>query len=102
MLCSPGSLIIIKLIEIFLFLLIHHFYRAVCGIRKNTLIINLPGSKKASQECFEAIVISLPHAVALLRNDSQSVDKVHIGMQGAGDVSPENYLPIPMESKVII
>ena len=64
----------------------------------------MPGSKKASQECFEAIVMSIPHAVGVLRNNNQLVEQVHKGLQGAGDdvSSPENYLPIPMESKVII
>ncbi len=43
--------------------------RAVCGIRKQTLIINLPGSEKASLENFEFVASVLPHAVQLLKND---------------------------------
>jgi molybdopterin adenylyltransferase len=40
--------------------------RAVAGIRKNTLIINLPGSPKAARECLEMILHVLPHAVKML------------------------------------
>jgi molybdenum cofactor synthesis domain-containing protein len=46
--------------------------RAVCGIRKRTLIINLPGSPKAVKENLETIAPVLPHAVELLRNDPGS------------------------------
>ncbi|KAK7871422.1 hypothetical protein R5R35_006122 [Gryllus longicercus] len=42
--------------------------RAVCGLRGGSLIINLPGSTKGSQECFEAVAMAVPHAVALARN----------------------------------
>ena len=47
--------------------------RAVAGIRKNTLIINLPGSPEAVRECLKAILPALPHAIEVLRgqvNDS--------------------------------
>jgi molybdopterin adenylyltransferase len=37
--------------------------RAVSGIRKKTLIINMPGSPKAVKECLEAISPALPHAI---------------------------------------
>ncbi|XP_062502428.1 gephyrin-like [Corticium candelabrum] len=40
--------------------------RPVAGIRNNTLIINFPGSKKASQECLLFVIPSLPHAMDLL------------------------------------
>ncbi len=41
--------------------------RAVSGIRKCTLIINLPGSEKGARESLEAIMETLPHAVEILR-----------------------------------
>lgn len=40
--------------------------RAVAGIRKSTLIINLPGSRKAVRECLDAIMDSLPHGLEIL------------------------------------
>ncbi len=44
--------------------------RAVSGIRKRTLIINLPGSPKAVRECLEVIMPALPHAVETLRGEA--------------------------------
>jgi len=41
--------------------------RGVSGMRKNTLIVNLPGSPKAVRECLEIILKILPHAVAMMR-----------------------------------
>lgn len=43
--------------------------RAVCGIRRQTLLVNLPGSPKAAVENLEIILPVLPHAVQLLRQD---------------------------------
>ncbi len=40
--------------------------RGVCGIRGNTLIINLPGSPNGVRECFEVIKAVLPHALNLI------------------------------------
>uniref|UniRef100_A0A672S9H1 Gephyrin n=1 Tax=Sinocyclocheilus grahami TaxID=75366 RepID=A0A672S9H1_SINGR len=51
-------------------------YRPVCGIRGKTLIINLPGSKKGSQECFQFILPALPHAIDLLREAVVKVKEV--------------------------
>jgi molybdopterin adenylyltransferase len=51
--------------------------RQVAGIRRRTLVVNLPGSPKGAVECLEAIVPVLPHAVATLRGE-------------AGDAHPGN------------
>ena len=44
--------------------------RGVCGIRGRTLIINLPGSPRGVEECFEVIRPVLRHAVDLISGDS--------------------------------
>jgi len=41
--------------------------RAVAGVRKKTLIINMPGSPKAVRECLEIIVPAIPHAVEIMK-----------------------------------
>lgn len=41
--------------------------RAVCGLRKRTLIINLPGSVRGALENLEVVVPALGHAVEILR-----------------------------------
>jgi molybdopterin adenylyltransferase len=41
--------------------------RSVCGIRKRTLIINLPGSPKGAVENLSYVLPVLPHAVELLQ-----------------------------------
>ena len=44
--------------------------RAVVGIRKNSLIVNLPGSPQAVSENLNTILPSLPHAIAKIKGDS--------------------------------
>ncbi len=46
--------------------------RAVAGIRKHTLIINLPGSPKGALENLKVVLLVLPHAVQLLQEDPGS------------------------------
>lgn len=46
--------------------------RIVTGIRKKTLIINLPGSPKGAAENLQVIIPVLPHAVQLLNEDPAS------------------------------
>jgi molybdopterin adenylyltransferase len=46
--------------------------RAVAGIRKRALIVNLPGSPKGAVESLNVILPALPHAVELLRGDPGS------------------------------
>ena len=43
--------------------------RAVAGIRKQSLIINLPGSPKGAAENLRVILPVLPHAVELIREE---------------------------------
>ncbi len=45
--------------------------RGVCGIRGNTLIINLPGSPKAVEECFGVIRPVLHHAIDLILGNTK-------------------------------
>jgi molybdopterin adenylyltransferase len=43
--------------------------RSIAGIRRRTLIVNLPGSPKAAVENLEVILPVLPHAVLMIRDD---------------------------------
>jgi len=43
--------------------------RAVAGVRKNTLIVNLPGSPRAVRENLSVILPALPHAIAKIKGD---------------------------------
>lgn len=44
--------------------------RGVSVMRERTLIINMPGSPKAVQECFNVIVDTLPHAIAIMHGEA--------------------------------
>ena len=46
--------------------------RIVTGIRKKTLIVNLPGSPKGAVENLQVILPVIPHAIELLRDDPRS------------------------------
>lgn len=43
--------------------------RAVAGVRKRSLVINLPGSPKGVRECLGVISFALPHAVEILKGE---------------------------------
>jgi len=57
--------------------------RAVAGIRGRTLIINLPGSPKAVEECLDAILPALPHAIETLRGEARECASLR-NEEGAG------------------
>ncbi|KLU60118.1 molybdopterin adenylyltransferase [Peptococcaceae bacterium CEB3] len=44
--------------------------RAVSVLRKQTLIINMPGSPKAVRECWAAIAPALPHGIEILKGEA--------------------------------
>ena len=44
--------------------------RAAAGIRKRSLIVNLPGSEKAVRECLSFILPQLQHGIEILRGDT--------------------------------
>ncbi|MBQ7199063.1 MAG: molybdenum cofactor biosynthesis protein [Selenomonadaceae bacterium] len=46
--------------------------RAVSGIRKRSLIVNLPGSVKAVDECLNFVLPELKHGIEILRGDDSN------------------------------
>lgn len=52
--------------------------RAAAGLRKQTLIINLPGSRKAASECLEAVIKPIKHGVEVLLGESQDCATLHL------------------------
>lgn len=45
--------------------------RAVAGIRKETIILNLPGSPKGAKECLEFVLPELVHGVEILIGEAK-------------------------------
>jgi molybdenum cofactor synthesis domain-containing protein len=45
--------------------------RGLCGARKKTLILNLPGSPRGAAESLDAVIDLLPHALALLSGNTK-------------------------------
>ena len=46
--------------------------RAVAGIRKRSLIVNLPGSPKAVDECLNFVLPELKHGIEILRGEADA------------------------------
>jgi molybdenum cofactor synthesis domain-containing protein len=49
--------------------------RGISGIRKNTLIINLPGSPKGATENLEAVLSAIPHGIEILLGQASECAK---------------------------
>lgn len=49
--------------------------RAAAGLRKSTLIVNLPGSEKGARESLEAILPALGHGVEILKGTASECGK---------------------------
>ena len=45
--------------------------RSICGTRGSTLIINVPGSPKGAVESLSAIIELIPHALNILRGQTE-------------------------------
>jgi molybdopterin adenylyltransferase len=45
--------------------------RGVCGIRGNSIILNLPGSPAGAVQSLESVIDLLPHALQLLNGNTQ-------------------------------
>ncbi|XP_071163721.1 gephyrin-like isoform X4 [Mytilus edulis] len=58
--------------------------RLVCGSRGQSLIINLPGSVKGSEECFRFALPGITHAVDLLKDNSSKIQQTHSHLQSEG------------------
>lgn len=52
--------------------------RAAAGLRKQTLIVNLPGSKKAASECLEAVIKPIRHGVDVLLGEAKDCAALHL------------------------
>lgn len=60
--------------------------RGVCGVRKNTLILNFPGSLKAVKECYSIVEKILPHALDQIRGETCNIKSAHSKMQATQSV----------------
>jgi molybdenum cofactor synthesis domain-containing protein len=49
--------------------------RGIAGIRKNTLIVNLPGSPRAVRENFEILLPALSHTIEKMKGDQGECGK---------------------------
>ena len=58
--------------------------RETAGIREQTLIVNLPGSKKASTENLTAVLKPIRHGIEILRAVSHDCAELHRGEHSHG------------------
>jgi molybdenum cofactor synthesis domain-containing protein len=58
--------------------------RAEAGIRKGTLIVNLPGSPKAAGENLEAVLPALEHGLVMLQGEPADCAELDANTQGLG------------------
>ncbi|MBQ4361535.1 MAG: MogA/MoaB family molybdenum cofactor biosynthesis protein [Lachnospiraceae bacterium] len=57
--------------------------RSAAGIRKGTLIVNLPGSEKAASENLESVISPIRHGIDMLRSAGSADCGVPLGKQGS-------------------
>ncbi|NLD20079.1 MAG: MogA/MoaB family molybdenum cofactor biosynthesis protein [Clostridiales bacterium] len=56
--------------------------RAAAGLRGQTLIVNLPGSKKAAGECLQVVIKPIKHGVDVLRGESRDCAQMYLNHDG--------------------
>lgn len=61
--------------------------RETAGIRRETLVINCPGSEKAARECLGAILPALRHGVDIIRGWTADCGEHHSVKQGGMDMA---------------
>lgn len=64
--------------------------RAVSGIRKKTLIVNLPGSPKAVREGLEYVLPSLEHGLGILRGTAGECGNVEKNLEDHKSINLDN------------
>ena len=52
--------------------------RGAAGLRGQTLIVNLPGSRKAASECLEAVIGPIRHGVEVLLGEAGDCAAIHL------------------------
>ena len=62
--------------------------RGIAGVRKRTLIVNLPGSEQAVRENLAVILPVLAHACDQIRGESSAVASEHAAIQKSDDNEP--------------
>ena len=65
--------------------------RPAAGIRGKTIIVNMPGSKKAVKECYGFIQPALRHAVDLLQERAKPV-KVRQKSENDNEMNPQLFV----------
>ncbi|MFQ5680617.1 MAG: molybdenum cofactor biosynthesis protein B [Candidatus Omnitrophota bacterium] len=50
--------------------------RGVCGLRGETLIVNLPGSARGARQCLEVILPHLPHGLEMARGEGHNDNRI--------------------------
>uniref|UniRef100_A0A1I8J763 MoCF_biosynth domain-containing protein n=1 Tax=Macrostomum lignano TaxID=282301 RepID=A0A1I8J763_9PLAT len=72
--------------------------RGVSGMRGQTLIVNLPGSQKAVDECFAVLEPVLAHAVKQLQGRIVEVKAEHVEMQQSAHCNVDEAVSTVLDS----
>ena len=73
--------------------------RAICGTRKESLIINLPGSPRAATECLGFVLSALPHTLEKLKGDTSDCAVLREGTEPIVQRSTKFAIRDPRQSQ---